>query len=99
MNYIPNIIINRIKPTVSYDSFVFYERHEYHFPNGYGASVICNPFSYGLELSVLKFSDKQWRLCYTSPITDDVVGHIGGEDELKILLTAIYNLPVDEDGW
>lgn len=62
-------------------------------PYGYGASVICNSYSYGLELAVLKNLDEEWQLCYTSPITDDVVGYIRGEEELTELLTNIYNLP------
>lgn len=94
---IPNITINGIEPTITFNSFVYHERREYHFPNGYGASVICNPHSYGLELAVLKCSGEKWELCYTSPITDDVVGYIDGEDDLKRLLLEIYNLPAEED--
>ncbi|OBY96731.1 hypothetical protein [Streptococcus dysgalactiae] len=92
---IPCVVINGIEPTVSHDSFGDFKRHEYHFPNGYGASVIHNPYSYGLELAVINDLDGKWELCYTSPI-DDVCGYIGGEDELKELLIEIYNLPGDE---
>lgn len=50
----------------------------YQFGNGYGASVICNPYSYGgdrglWELAVL---DKFGKLTYDTPITDDVIGHL-----------------------
>jgi len=93
---IPYLVINGIEPTVSHDSFGDFKRHEYRFPNGYGASVIHNPYSYGLELAVINNLDGEWGLCYTSPITDDVVRYIGGEDELKELLTEIYNLPGEE---
>jgi len=50
----------------------------YTFDNGYGASVICNPSSYGntdglFEVAVL---DINGELCYDTPITDDVIGHL-----------------------
>ena len=52
-------------------------RHVYEFDNGYGASVIKHDYSYGgkkglWELAVLEGED----LCYTSGITDDVIGHL-----------------------
>jgi hypothetical protein len=48
---------------------------EYKFDNGYGASVICNSGSYGVqdglfEVAILKGDD----ICYDSPISNDVVG-------------------------
>lgn len=74
-------------------SFGIFERHEYHFENGYGASVIRNVVSYGLELAVLrKNNNNRWELTYSTPITDDVVGYINGEEELKKLLEDIKNL-------
>ena len=50
---------------------------EYSFPNGYGASVIKHARSYGgkqglWEVAVLQDGD----LCYSTPITDDVIGHL-----------------------
>lgn len=63
-----------------------YERNdglalEFAFENGYGASVIKGPHTYGgknglWELAVLKGSS----LCYTTHITDDVLGHLSWED-------------------
>ena len=52
-------------------------QHVYSFSNGYGASVVKHDFSYGgkqglWELAVLEGED----LCYTSGITDDVIGHL-----------------------
>ena len=48
---------------------------EYKFDNGYGASVVCNSGSYGVqdglfEVAILKGDD----ICYDTPITSDVVG-------------------------
>lgn len=50
---------------------------EYKFPNGYGASVIKHAGSYGgnhglWEVAVLEDGE----LCYSTPITDDVIGHL-----------------------
>ena len=52
-------------------------QHVYSFPNGYGASVVKHDFSYGgknglWELAVLNGEG----LCYTSGITEDVIGHL-----------------------
>nr|DAX28272.1 MAG TPA: hypothetical protein [Caudoviricetes sp.] len=75
-------------------SFYTYPRHEYHFKNGFGASVINNPYSYGLELAVLKHNNEteEWEITYDTNITDDVVGYIDGKDELKKLLIKISQL-------
>ena len=50
----------------------------YQFPNGYGASVVKHRGSYGYEkglweLAVLDFDGS---LCYTTEITNDVIGHL-----------------------
>mgnify|MGYP000864068137 CR=1 FL=1 len=71
-----------------------YLRHEYLFKNGYGASVINNLYSYGLELAVLKYDNEneEWNLTYDTKITDDVVGYISGKEELEKLLNEISQL-------
>jgi hypothetical protein len=61
-------------------------QHKYSFPNGYGASVVKHDFSYGgkqglWELAVLEGEE----LCYTSGITDDVIGHLSWVNVEKIL--------------
>ena len=64
----------------------------YNFPNGYGASVIQHEGSYGFEkgqweLAVLFMED----ICYSSPITDDVIGHLN-QRQVKNLLQQIKEL-------
>lgn len=68
----------------------------YRFPNGYGASVIEIPGSYGVELAVLEFSESEYG-CITmlTEITDDVIGFIEDE-ELDEILERISRL--GEDG-
>ena len=56
------------------------------FPNGYGASVLRNSFTYGgkrglYELAVIFDGD----LCYDTEITDDVLGYLTVEDVLNTL--------------
>ena len=62
------------------------------FENGYGVSVIRNSISYGhedglYELAVMKND----RLCYSTPITDDVKGFLT-EDMVTDLLKQIQEL-------
>ena len=69
-------------------------QYEYSFPNGYGASVIKTTYSYGgdaglWELAVLY----QGEICYTSGITEDVIGHLTSKD-VKSLLERIYDIEV-----
>ncbi|QDP60819.1 MAG: hypothetical protein Tp152DCM46671_1 [Prokaryotic dsDNA virus sp.] len=64
------------------------------FKNGYGVSIICSEYSYGLELAVLEWEGtwddekdapkevKTYNITYNTPITDDVVGHLNA-DTLK----------------
>jgi hypothetical protein len=71
------------------------------FPNGYGVSVVqfTTPFgsgSYGAqeglyELAVLKGVEEDWKICYDTPITDDVLGYQSVE-EIEIVLCKVENL-------
>lgn len=92
--FIPKIEIECESFEKTESSFGTFPRHEYHFKNGYGASVIHNPYSYGLELAVLKYNDKteSWDINYGTNITDDVVGYIDGKEGLEKLLNKISKL-------
>jgi hypothetical protein len=57
------------------------------FDNGYGASVVKGPMSYGgknglYELAVL---DSNGELTYDTPVTNDVEGYLSEEDVTKLL--------------
>lgn len=63
------------------------------FDNGYGASVVVGPYTYGgedglYELGVLGSNGK---LTYDTPVTDDVEGYLS-EDDVTRLLEQIQNL-------
>ncbi len=73
----------------------------YKFENGYGASVVKNDISYGskeglFELGVIKFDNNNWKLCYDTPITDDVIGYLK-QEEIEPILEQIKNLPEIEN--
>ena len=64
-----------------------YTQHLFKFPNGYGASVVRNQYSYGgeeglFELAVL---DEYDELTYNTPITNDVLGWLSEGDVLRTL--------------
>jgi len=60
----------------------------FRFPNGYGASVVQFPYSYGgdsglWELAVIRYSgegEDAFSLAYDTPITDGVLGHLSEQD-------------------
>ena len=79
----------------------------YKFDNGYGASVIKGPNTYGgaeglWEVAVIdNFSpnfpdnlaedESPWEICYTSGLTDDVFGRLN-DPEVDAVLRQINNL-------
>lgn len=63
------------------------------FPNGYGVSVVTGQYAYTdengpYELAVMRNGE----LCYTTPITDDVLGYLTAEDVTRIM-KQIQDLP------
>lgn len=76
---------------------LFNYKKRYHFPNGYGASVIRGKYTYGgeedlFELAVLRGDS----LCYDSGITEDVIGHLTPK-EVAQLLKRIRALPLPKN--
>lgn len=77
------------------------EQYLVRYPNGYGASIVKHEFSYGgskglWELAVTKYKNSEtpldsFGLCYDTPITGDVLGHLK-DDEVNELLEQIKNL-------
>ncbi len=60
------------------------------FPNGYGVSVVRFPGSYGYEqdlyeVAVIKGTSDNFKLCYDTPIADDVMGHRDEQDIENIM--------------
>lgn len=56
------------------------------FPNGYGASIVQGPYSYGNEFGLYELAVlKDGVLCYDTPITSDVVGHLTPDDVTALL--------------
>jgi hypothetical protein len=57
------------------------------FDNGYGASVIIGPYTYGGEdgLYELAVLGSDGKLTYDTPVTDDVEGYLSENDVTKLL--------------
>ena len=63
------------------------------FDNGYGASVVVGPYTYGGEdgLYELGVLGKDKKLTYDTSVTDDVEGYLS-EDDVTRLLEQIQKL-------
>lgn len=64
------------------------------FDNGYGASVVKGPYTYGgnddlYEMAVL---DSEGHITYDTPITDDVIGYLS-IPEVNEYMIKIQELP------
>ena len=68
------------------------QSHREFYPNGYGVSLICHDTSYGLELAVLKGNSDSSEICYDTPITDDVLGHLTIND-VSMICEKVKALP------
>jgi hypothetical protein len=67
------------------------------FDNGYGVSVIVGPHTYGGEdgLYELGVLGKNGKLCYDTPVTDDVEGYLT-EEGVTEFLKQIQLLPNEQ---
>ena len=57
------------------------------FDNGYGASIVCTPYTYGgdkglYELAVL---DSDGHLTYSTSVTNDVIGYLRDIDVTDVM--------------
>jgi hypothetical protein len=57
------------------------------FENGFGASIVCTPYTYGgdkglYEIAVL---DTEGNLTYDTTVTDDVIGYLRPEDVTDVM--------------
>jgi hypothetical protein len=78
------------------------------FDNGYGVSVVRFRTIFGLgygsytnnelewELAVLHGDEGNAELCYASPITNDVIGHLTANQVTKVM-KRVQLLPVNEN--
>lgn len=81
------------KETILLEEFKGGLQRIYEFKNGYGASVVMHNGSYGgnkglWELAVL---DESGDLCYHTPVTQDVIGHLT-DTKLQEILKEISEL-------
>lgn len=67
------------------------------FDNGYGLSIQRNSATYSsantFEVAILHRTEldierDDWRLCYRTSLTDDVLAHQSGEDIAKLVATV-----------
>lgn len=62
-------------------AYVPYKQTMVAFPNGYGISFIDGEGTYGLEAAVITWKENgKWELCYSTDITDSVIGYMEDED-------------------
>jgi hypothetical protein len=98
VDYSSNQIVDREGGSKQWDSGS-YERIR--FRNGYGASIITGGSAYGrgvtLEIAVIRFlseSCDDFELCYDTPVTSDVIGHLS-HYQARGILEQIAALPPD----
>lgn len=68
-------------------------QYQFEFDNEFGASVIKHYGSYGYDADLWELAvyDRDGDLCYSTPITDDVLGYLTDE-EVRETLRQIQEL-------
>lgn len=77
-----------------YDKALKGTQRVYTFDNGYGASVVRNPYSYGGSAGLYELAVLDWdgNITYETPITEDVLGWLTPSD-VRSTLREIQALP------
>jgi hypothetical protein len=86
-------------PDEEYSDQHYGSRYRFRFGNGYQASVVRGRWTYGgpaglWELAVM---DRKGRICYDTPITDDVVGWLEVRQVVDLLRRIEVLPPRDEE--
>ena len=57
------------------------------FENGYGASVVCTPHTYGGDKGLYELAvfGKDRHITYDTPITNDVIGYLRPQDVTDVM--------------
>ena len=57
------------------------------FENGYGASVVKSPYTYGGDRGLYELAvfGTDGHITYATPITDDVIGYLRPEDVTDVM--------------
>lgn len=68
------------------------------FDNGYGISVVKGPHTYGGDIGLYEAAvlDSDGKLCYTTPLTQDVIGYLREEDvtDTMIQIQKLQSTPI-----
>jgi len=79
---------------IKFDGGEYLSRAVVPFENGYKASIVIGPYTYGgkkglFEIAIL---DDKGEVTYNTPITNDVIGHLT-EQGVEEVLQQISELP------
>ena len=56
------------------------------FENGYGASVVKSPYTYGGDKGLYELAVfKDGEITYATPVTNDVIGYLRPEDVTEVM--------------
>lgn len=64
------------------------------FDNEYGVSVVRSQFSYGGKMGLYELAilDNNGEVCYTTPLTDNVIGYLRDIDITEVMI-KVQQLP------